>query len=459
MADTSTVTPLDGVSTRTSQWRDPAALVVLFLALLIALPGGLLFAPLGAVGRPALLVGLFCAYWWLASRLVPAMGSGDHARQPVHWVILPYAAFMVLGYAVANTRSLTPLETSSANRALITLASLCGVALLTADGVRSRERLNFVLGSVVVAGAAMAGIGIIQFAGWDPVPLIRVPGLRYDARFLALPTRATFNRPYGTALHPIEFSVVCAAVLPLAIHYGMHSLTKRLRISSWVAAGMLALAVPMSLSRSGIVVLVVAMTYLAAGWRWRQQLTAAAYAGAFTVLVAAGIPGLIGTLRSLFLNAGTDPSIVSRQERIPRVLDLIAERPWLGRGYGTYTPEEYFLLDNQYFETAIESGMIGVVVVVSTLFVGGICIARGARRRARTEASYHLGQTLAAPIAGFAVATYTFDAFFYPAFTGILFLLIGAAGALWRIEERDPRPRYVDVDHEQRGRLLARSGP
>ncbi len=425
-------------------WSDPAALVVVYLALLIALPARLVFDPLGAVGRPALLLGLVAAYWWSSSRLVPALGTGNSGFQPVHWILLPYAMFMVLGYAVAHTRALTDLEVSSANRALITLASLCGMALLTADGIVSRERLNLVLGAVVAGGAAMATVGIVQFTtGWDPVPLIRVPGLRYDPGFEGIPTRSLFNRPYGTALHPIEFGVVCAAVLPLAIHYGIHGATKRARSWSWTTTLALALAVPMSLSRSGILALVVAMIYLAAGWQWRQRLTAFAYSIAFTLLMSVTIPGLLGTIRSLFTNTETDPSIVSRRERVPRVLDLIAERPWLGRGHGTYSPDDYFLLDNQYYKTAIESGVLGVVVIVMTLFVGGICIARGARRRARTEVSHDLGQALAAPIAGFAVATYTFDAFFYPAFTGILFLLIGAAGALWRIEEADPRPRYL----------------
>lgn len=440
-------------------WSDPAAMVVVYLALLIALPGPLVFDPLGAVGRPALLVGLVAAYWWLASRLVPELGTGDHTIQPVHWVLLPYAMFMILGYAVAHTRSLTDLEVSSANRALITLASLCGIALLTADGIVSRRRLNVVLGGVVLAGAAMAAVGIVQFAtGWDPVLLIRVPGLRYDPNFAGIPTRSLFNRPYGTALHPIEFGVVSAVILPLAIHYGLYAATARARKWSWVATAMLGVAVPMALSRSGILALVVTMVFLAAGWQWRRRLTGIVYGAAFLLLMSVTIPGLIGTIRGLFANADTDPSIISRRERIPRVLDLIAERPWLGRGHGTYTPEEYFLLDNQYYETAIESGVLGVVVIVVALFAGGIWIARGARHRARSEASHHLGQALAAPIAGFAVATYTFDAFFYPAFTGILFLLLGAAGALWRIEGADPRPRYASQsgqlgETDQAGRM------
>ena len=38
------------------------------------------------------------------------------------------------------------------------------------------------------------------------------------------------------------------------------------------------------------------------------------------------------------------------------------EYPWLGRGFGTYTPEDYFLLDNEIQKTAIKSGLIGVAV-------------------------------------------------------------------------------------------------
>jgi O-antigen ligase len=295
------------------------------------------------------------------------------------------------------------------------------------------------LGSLVLAGSVMATLGVIQFTtGWDPVPHIRIPGLRYSARFSDIPTRSFFNRPYGTSLHPIEFGVVCAGLLPLAIHYGLHGATRRARQGAWMAVILFSVAVPMSLSRSGIIAMLVAIVFLAAGWTWTQRFTLLAYGAVFVLLMSLTIPGLLGTLRSLFTSASDDPSVVSRRERLPRVLDLIAERPWFGRGEGTYSPEDYFLLDNQYYETAIEGGIIGVVVLVLTLFVGGICIARGGRRRARSQASYHLGQAIAAPIAGFAVATYTFDALYYPAFTGILFLLIGAAGALWRLEAADP---------------------
>lgn len=440
------VTRDDHARTTTSLWRDPAALLVVYVMLLVVLPARLLFGPLGAVGRPALLVGLVGGYWWLSSRLIPSLGTGDHSRQPAYWVIFPYASFAVVGYAVAHSRALSALGNSSSNRALITLASLCGIALLTADGITTRQRLNLVLGSVVAAGSVMAAIGIIQFTtGWDPVPLIRVPGLRYDPRFLNIPTRSLFNRPYGTSLHPIEYGVVSAAILPVAIHFGLYGSTRRSRSWAWLSTVLFALAVPMSLSRAGIVAMFIAMVFLASGWTWIQRLTFIAYGAAFTVLMSVTIPGLLGTLRGLFTNADTDPSIISRRERVSQVLDLISERPWLGRGHGTYSPEDYFLLDNQYYQTAIEGGVVGVVVVILTLFVGGICIARGARLRARTEASHHLGQALAAPIAGFAVATYTFDAFFYPAFTGTLFLLIGAAAALWRIEEADARPSCAET--------------
>lgn len=419
-------------------WRDPAALLVVYTMLLVILPGRLVFEPLGAVGRPALLVGLVGGYWWLSSRVVPSLGTWDRSPQPVHWLVLAYAGFCLLGYAVAHSRSLSTLENSSSNRAVITLASLCGIVLLTADCIATRRRLDLILGAVVGSAAFMAAVGIVQFTtGWDPVPLIRVPGLRHSLGFDGVPTRSIFNRPYGTALHPIEYGVVSAGVLPLAFHFGLHGRTNRARRWAWLATALLVLAVPMSLSRSAILTLAVALLFLASGWGWMQRLSLFAYGTATTVVMSVVIPGLLGTLRRLFTGASTDPSIVARQERLPLVLELLAERPWLGRGYGTYSPEEYFLLDNQYYKTAIEMGIVGLAGVILTLFVGGIYLARAARHRSSTESSRNLGQSIAATIAGFAVATYTFDAFYYPAFSGILFLLIGAGGALLRIERTD----------------------
>lgn len=398
--------------------------------LLFAIPQKLVIAPLGGVGQPALLLCLCAVVLWLAGRILPDMRM-YLGSQPVRVALLVHLGYMILGYAIAMTRPLTPLETTSSTRAVIVLVSLTGVALLAADGIDQRARLDRLVLVYVWSAAGFAAVGIVQFLGFDLVPYIRVPGLQVFTQFEVIPTRSIFNRPYGTANHPIEFGVVAAVALPLALHVALHPERPRSMLMRWMPVGLIAVAGPISLSRSAIVALAVAYVVLFLGWSWRERLNGLVWGFAFTVGMWAAVPGLVGTLRNLFVNAQSDPSITARIERVPRVQALIREAPWLGRGYGTYTPEDYFLLDNQLFETAIESGYVGVAVVVALLLTA-VLTAQLIRSRSSDAATRNLTQALTASLCGLTIAIYTFDAFFYRIFQTSMFLFIGVIGALWR---------------------------
>jgi polysaccharide biosynthesis protein PslJ len=69
----------------------------------------------------------------------------------------------------------------------------------------------------------------------------------------------------------------------------------------------------------------------------------------------------------------------------------------------------------------------------------GILTALSIRsRRGVTSATAHLAQAVGASIAALAVSILTFDAFHYRILTASLFLLLGAAGALWRLTAAKP---------------------
>lgn len=418
--------------------RDAVTLLTVYLALLFVLPAPLVIAPMGAVGSPALIAGIGLAGLWAAAKVTPESGL-DRGWQPIRVAVVIYAGVMLASSANGFLRPLTELEQSGSSRALLTLASLVGVALLAADGITSQERLETLLRRLVLLAAIVGVIGIVQFVtGWDPTRYIRLPGLALNHNLVGISERSIFNRPWSTTQHPIEFGVVLGALFPLALHYAFHAPTPRARVGRWAMAFIVAAAVPMTVSRSGVVAIGVAMAVMALGWSWRRRVNVAAGAMAFTVFMWAVIPGLIGTLRSLFLNMGHDPSVVARQERIPRVVDLVADHPWLGYGFGTFSVEEYLLVDNEIFVTAISTGLIGLTVFVGLIIFSGV-IAFDVRRLTQDAPTRHLALAIAAGLAGLLVCMATFDAFFYRMFTGTMFLLLGAAGALWRLtrQQRD----------------------
>src|SRR5690606_14397215 len=154
-------------------------------------------------------------------------------------------------------------------------------------------------------------------------------------------------------------------------------------------------------------------------------------------------PGLLGTLRSIFLAFSDDPSIQGRLDDYPVVAEYFANRPWFGRGIGTFLPELYILLDNQWLGTLITHGLVGVAALAG-LHVTASALAIIAYRRSQTEADRHLCIALLSTQAIAVLCGFTFDTHAFDTFTLLVALLNGFDGSM--------------VQRGGRGRLQHRCG-
>ena len=161
-----------------------------------------------------------------------------------------------------------------------------------------------------------------------------------------------------------------------------------------------------SLSRSAVLAIAVAVIVLSLGVSWRQRAAIMAAGVVFIMFVGVTVKGLIGTLRNLFTTADNDSSVQARIDRVPKVLHLISEHPWFGRGFGTYNLDDYFLLDNQLQMSAIETGLDRHRRArdFHRLRLADV-VANPCRWRARDAA----GTALAATILGLFISSYTFE--------------------------------------------------
>lgn len=412
-------------------------LLTVWLVLLFGISATQVVGPLGGLGTPAMLVAVVGAGWWASTRLVPS-APADHEVQPLRLYLYLFLGYLLLSYAIAHTRSLTGLEQTGSIRALITWCALSGVALLIMDGMDDLGSLRTVLRRLVWAGVFLSLMGLAQWLTGNLL-LFRIPGLALNHDVVGVGARSIFNRPRGTALHAIEFSVVLAALFPIALHLALETpATEKQRRRLGIGAAIIALGVPISISRSGIIVLLLSMTIMLAAWGWRRRANAAIVGMIAVPLLWLTVPGLVGTLRGLFRGTENDPSIQARIERVPRVMELIREYPWFGRGVGTYSVDDYFLIDNEVYVSTIELGVVGISLTFG-LFILAMVAARTSRHHVgATRETNHLATALTASIAGIVVSLATFDAFHYRILTGVLFLLIGAAGAVWRLTRRAP---------------------
>lgn len=412
---------------------DAATVLAVLVAALLFIPSRFAVIQIAGFVTPAFLVGLFAALWWGFARVVPTLGAAQ-GRQP-----LRLAMFFLIWAAVASCCGLlvrlhTDAETRAVGTGLFTLISSVGVALLAADGLRNRHRLDWLMRCAVVGTAVVAGIIFIQFfLGFDLASLLRPPGLSLISggpeQFIQ-ERSVGVRRVAGTAAHPIEMGVVLALILPLAIHYSRFTGGARARVYR-AATILITFALFLTVSRSTFIAIGVEAVLLLPTWPKRMRLRALAAAPAVVAAVRVAAPGVVGTLVGLFVNAGSDNSFLHRVNDYGSAADYIAASPFFGRGIHSFIPAQYFYIDNSYLLALLETGFIGFLSTL-VLFCIGIGVARGARMRSTDLASRDLAQSLAASIAAAMATTFTYDSFSFPMATGLTFLLIGCAGALWR---------------------------
>lgn len=413
---------------------DAAWLLSVFVALLLLIPANLTIAALGSIGTPALIVGLFALLWWLGSQMNRTSSTLTPA-QPIRRAMFCFTIAVLFSYVAATVRPIDGFELNGADRGLLLVASWLGIVLLTSDGLIGISRLEAPLRLLVLFGAVVAVVGIAQFLTRIPfVDVIQIPGLTPNNELTSIYNRSGFTRAAGTSTHPIEFGVVLSMILPIALHFAFSD-THRNRLARWFPVAVIAFAVPITISRSALVGVAVALLVLIPSWSVQRRRLSYVVIAAGIVAIFVTIPGMVGSLTKLFTGISEDGSARSRTDSYSLALDFIYRSPIFGRGISTFLPE-YRILDNQYLGLLIEVGVVGTLAAVG-LFLVAVVSALRSRRLTRDPRARSLAQSLAAMVAAGACTFATFDAFGFPQASGLMFLGIGCIGALSNTLRRD----------------------
>lgn len=410
-----------------------AALIALPVVALVVPASLVVSGPLRSNGWPARLLVFWIAgmvvLGWIARRRRGPDASARPGTAPVEaatWVLI---LGLCTSLSAAAMRDLNDLESAGALRfglALIPLAILTiGVSTLS-----DSRQCDLLLAGLLLGAGLGAVIALAQFFvpfSWDQV--LQIPPLRTDSDS-GTGSRGGFVRIRGAADHPIEMGVICGAAVPLGLHFARFAPSRRTRhAAAWLTA-LLLLSIPMSVSRSGVLVLLVAVGVYAVALNGRQRLTALVLAVAGMAVFRAVIPGLLGTVVSIFTGASNDDSITGRTEDYAVVNELWTRQPLLGHGLGTFRPEEHFFLDNQYLMAVVEGG-ITLLAATILFFVLAAASARGAVRRATDAAEASRGQAVTAALLGIGGSGLFFDLFSFAQITVMTFVLAGVAGGIW----------------------------
>lgn len=433
----------------------PGTVLALSAALVLSVPArfvlDFVFLPL------SLTIGIGALGLWFIQRL----GSrGALARTDL--LIFGLLGAALLSQAVGLLRVVGVVELAAANRRLLELVALCGVALFTADSLPSREAIERVLVGVVAGCSISALIGLTQWStGFDVTSALSIPGLTRspaaDEALSQIYLRGDLARITGSTLHPIELGVLLAMSLPLSLHLLRRSRALTSQLVAMLSLAISALAIPLTLSRSAVLGVVVAVLATLPWLAWKSRLTLVGFVIVAGFIATAAFPAATSVMREIIDDPTADGgSIEARQSDYELIEEYFAERPILGRGWGSFAPTEYFWIDNQYLRTLIESGAIGLLALLS-VYIGTLATAARIRRRSLDPSDQSVAQSLFAAVAVCVIAAGTFDALAFLTFSFATFLLIGCTGALDRLT-RTPEDAFIGAHAVTRDQVPSTSG-
>lgn len=403
------------------------------VVVLLLWPSAMRVSGLGAAGAPIVIFGVLAFGLWAFERVKGSRWTlGLPARLLAAVGLL--SASLILSYVRANLRpDLDLLELSAADRGLMTVLASVGVLLFVASVVRTEDRLRSAIRYIVLAGSVAALLGVVEFfTGFNPVPLVQLPGLDEQASNWDN-GRSGFTRVFATAAHPIEYSVVMAMVLPLALHLAFRAEGRRQWWLWWTCVALLGAVLPMTVSRTAVLALAAVGLVLFPGWSWRRRINMLFAALVGVVGMRAVVPGLIGTIRSLFTSADTDPSVSARTSDYEDAYSYLVDNPFFGRGFGTFVPSRYGFLDNEFLMTAVTGGIIGLIALL-VLFLVPLGMGATLVHRALTDERRDLARSLSAGLLAAFVTAATYDSMSFSTARGLTYLYIGLLGALWCVD-------------------------
>ncbi len=384
---------------------------------------------------------------WLASLLIDPR---IRFRKSIMDVPLAILGFVYLASIVAcgARLDLPGLASAAVKQCLVFLGFLLLYFMFTSV-TRSFADIEALLRVLVGGGAVVAFFALIEARTHHNVfnHLSTVlPFLKLTSKFSPSDlARGGHSRVLGSAEHPIALSALLVMLVPLAGYLGERTHQRRW----WLATFLLVSAAFATLSRTGIVMLIILfLVYVFLRPRAVVKLfhRSKLYIVPLLVVVHLALPGTLGTLKDLFFaNGGLIAQQSGGQVGSGRVasfgpgLAVIGQHPILGLGYGTRisSPEDphqnSFITDDAWLGTGMEAGILGILAWVGIFVTFFVRLARASFRDKTAR-----GKLLVACVASstaFAMGMATYDALTFLQVTFLLFIVLAIGSVACRLRD------------------------
>ncbi len=417
-------------TTRLLPWALAGFMAMLFLVPFqsVELPGG------ANLDRP-LLVALVLL-WICALALVSGAARPRVKLTIVHFAALGFFALCCLGVAINGHMLANMDELGLAAKKLGLLLSYILFFVVVASVVRPREVPRFVV--LMVGLGALLGIATVVeyrthynvfYSLWGKVLPVTPPS--------ELDTFDSIGRlnVLGPTDQPLELAALLAMVLPFALMGAIEATTRRRRVLYVIAVALL-LAGGVATSRKTSLVAPTAGVLLLALYRPRAILRSLlGLAVVLGIVVHVTSPGALGSVFEQ-LEPGHVNTVSTTTDRVARydaVRPDIASHLLIGRGYGSYDPHKYRILDNEYLGVLITVGLLGLTAYVAILLAMMLLAHRSIRGPDPRRAALALAAL--ASVGVILVASALFDVFSFP---HVPYLLFFVGGLIVALRQRSP---------------------
>jgi hypothetical protein len=419
-------------------WHVPLpALASTFVVVTLLIPaglriGGALPADLSA---DRVVLGVVLLAWVMGLLEIPDEPlQSDARRSRGALLVLLGVAFVSLAVNEIQPTAVTPV--SDALKNMLVLLGYVGTYALVLVSTRSRGAVERVCAWAAGAGVIAALSGIVErLTSSNPIrqALLSLPGIHQRQNIADTLTRGSGVRIFGTGEHPIAFGGAMAMLVPVAAYLAIVDAKHRVL---WIwAALVMGLAMLLTVSRSAVIAALIGAFVLLFAWpKYRLGLVSIGVAAVLAVHVF--MPGLLGTLR-----ATLSPSYIAMEESAsnqdnrssdyPKVAEIVPHQPLLGLGWGNFTPDRYFYLDNQALKLLLELGMAGVVAFVAFCWCTIASLVRAIRAGPDRESL--LAGALLASIVVFLTLSLFFDSF---SFVQVAYLFFAFSALGMNVAER-----------------------
>lgn len=421
-----------------AEGRRPWLLGILCI-LMMFLPSYVLFpGPLKSNGSPARMIAVLFFGLMVLGFLMIRRTDKVRRIQPGVLILVLYFFLWLTTYGVAllnyDPSPASAATDASMTRSLIALTANVGLGLYVVTRVRTTRQREFVLGCLLCGMVFVCLVGLLQsIASVDLRFLLQPPGFVVSTDTLSLVERAGVERALGTSEHAIEYSILTASALPLALYFARFAETRNRRILSGAVCGLAILTVPTGVSRTGVIALAAALLILMLAHTVRQIA-----AGLVVGLLAVGgymaaFPDIAKALWETILTSDKDPSVLGRTADYATVSETFRAHPAFGLGLGASPPEIYGLLDNEWLQAIVQGGVVGVTAMI-VLAAGGVFGIAAALRCASNARERYQAYVLGAIFAAVLVSSFTFDLFGFQQATFLFFITFGLLWSGYTVE-------------------------